>query len=138
MITYTVKAGDTLSAIGLRYGVSVGALAAQNKIPNPDLIRVGQVLQIPPVVMPAKPAVISSPVVAPSVPASSGGSSVPYDYGTGTPGVPIRAAAGFSAQLSQWFAQYKAVIPWLLGGAVVFSLVASRPPSSSRRPRRRK
>ncbi len=45
--TYTVKRGDTLSAIALRYGVSMWALAQANGISNPSLIYVGQVLQIP-------------------------------------------------------------------------------------------
>ncbi|AQS53347.1 Peptidoglycan-N-acetylmuramic acid deacetylase PdaA [Jeotgalibaca dankookensis] len=45
--TYTVKAGDTLYAIALRYGVTVTQLANANKITNPNLIRVGQTLTIP-------------------------------------------------------------------------------------------
>jgi len=44
---YRVQPGDTLSAIGARYGVSVQTLAATNQIPNPDLILVGQRLCIP-------------------------------------------------------------------------------------------
>lgn len=43
---YTVKAGDTLSAIATRYGTSVSALASKNNIADPALIRVGQVLAI--------------------------------------------------------------------------------------------
>lgn len=45
--TYTVRSGDTLSAIALRYGTTVPALVAENKIPNPNLIQPGQVLTIP-------------------------------------------------------------------------------------------
>jgi LysM repeat protein len=45
--TYTVRRGDTLSAIALRYGVSVWALVQTNGIRNPSLIYVGQVLHIP-------------------------------------------------------------------------------------------
>lgn len=44
--TYTVKSGDTLSAIGARYGVSYLKIAADNGITNPNFIRVGQVLKI--------------------------------------------------------------------------------------------
>lgn len=44
--TYTVKAGDTLSAIAAKYSTSVSAIAAKNKIQNPNLIQVGQVLAI--------------------------------------------------------------------------------------------
>lgn len=45
--TYTVRAGDTLYAIALRYKVTVAALATANNISNVNLIRVGQVLRIP-------------------------------------------------------------------------------------------
>ncbi len=44
---YTVKAGDTLSEIAQRYGTTYQALAAYNKIPNPNLIFVGQRIKIP-------------------------------------------------------------------------------------------
>jgi LysM repeat protein len=44
---YRVKAGDTLSSIAVRFGTSVRALVALNKIADPRLIRVGQVLVIP-------------------------------------------------------------------------------------------
>ena len=45
--TYRVKAGDTLSAIASRFGVSVSALQQVNGIADPRLLRIGQVLQIP-------------------------------------------------------------------------------------------
>jgi len=45
--TYIVRRGDTLSAIALRYGVSVWALTQANGIRNPSLIYVGQKLRIP-------------------------------------------------------------------------------------------
>ena len=45
--TYTVRRGDTLAAIALRYGVSMWALAQANGIGNPSYIYVGQVLQMP-------------------------------------------------------------------------------------------
>lgn len=44
---HTVRPGDTLYAISKRYGVSIQKIAAANKITNPNLIRVGQVLVIP-------------------------------------------------------------------------------------------
>ncbi len=43
----TVRRGDTLSAIGREYGVSVWRLAQTNGIHNPDLIYPGQRLCIP-------------------------------------------------------------------------------------------
>ncbi len=45
--SYVVQRGDTLSAIALRSGISMWALARANNISNPSLIYVGQVLHIP-------------------------------------------------------------------------------------------
>jgi len=45
--THTVKPGDTLSRIVARFGVTVNALVVANKIKDPNLLRVGQVLVIP-------------------------------------------------------------------------------------------
>lgn len=43
---YTVKAGDTLSAIAKKYNTTVAKIAADNKIQNPNLIYVNQKLKI--------------------------------------------------------------------------------------------
>lgn len=45
-IFYTVKKGDTLSYIALRYGTTVAEIAGMNGIVNSNLIYPGQVLQI--------------------------------------------------------------------------------------------
>lgn len=45
---YVVQYGDTLFSIARRFGVNVWQLAAYNNIPNPNYIRAGQVLLIPP------------------------------------------------------------------------------------------
>ena len=45
--SYTVKQGDRLGDIASRYGTTVSVVAGANNIPNIDLIRSGQVLQIP-------------------------------------------------------------------------------------------
>lgn len=47
MKTYTVKKGDTLSAIAKAHGTTAEALASANGIKNPNLIYVGRVLRIP-------------------------------------------------------------------------------------------
>lgn len=44
--TYTVQPGDTLSAIALTYGVTVGGLIAANHLVNGDQIEPGQILVI--------------------------------------------------------------------------------------------
>jgi lysozyme len=46
-VSYTVVAGDTLSGIAARTGTTWQELARRNAISNPDLIRVGQVIQVP-------------------------------------------------------------------------------------------
>lgn len=44
--SYTVKAGDTLSAIAAKYGTTYQALASTNSISNPNDIYVGQVIKV--------------------------------------------------------------------------------------------
>lgn len=45
---YTVRAGDTMSSIASRHGVSLSALVAANPhVPNPNFIGIGDVLTIP-------------------------------------------------------------------------------------------
>ena len=56
---YVVKAGDTLFAIGRRYGVNPYEIARYNRLANPNLIYVGQKLRIP---------CVGAPSPAPSVP----------------------------------------------------------------------
>ena len=45
MATYTVKKGDTLSHIALKYNTTVSKLASLNDIDNPNYIVVGQILR---------------------------------------------------------------------------------------------
>ena len=45
-VTYTVKKGDTLSAIAKKYGTTYQKIAKDNKIDNPNLIYPGQKLKI--------------------------------------------------------------------------------------------
>lgn len=45
--TYTVRKGDTLSAIAQRHGTTWQELARTNQLANPDLIHPGQVLRLP-------------------------------------------------------------------------------------------
>ena len=45
--TYSVQSGDNLSKIAQRFGVSLNALMDANNIRDPNVIRLGQVLNIP-------------------------------------------------------------------------------------------
>ncbi|MGI6129865.1 MAG: LysM peptidoglycan-binding domain-containing M23 family metallopeptidase [bacterium] len=47
VIVYTIKPGDTLSAIAKQHGSTVTTLAAYNNLANPNQIVAGQKLQIP-------------------------------------------------------------------------------------------
>ena len=46
-VKYTVKAGDTLYGIAVRYNTTVAKIAAANNITNVNYLRIGQVLIIP-------------------------------------------------------------------------------------------
>ena len=46
-IYHQVRAGDTLSELAVRYGVSTMEIARYNAIPDPDKLYVGQMLRIP-------------------------------------------------------------------------------------------
>lgn len=66
-VTHTVQAGETLSAIAQRYGVSQQALVAANGIDNAALIYVGQQLTIPDAAATvSEPADAPAPVPAPA------------------------------------------------------------------------
>ncbi len=49
LVTYQVQAGDTLLAIAFNHNVSVNSLVSLNRITDPDVIREGTFLLIPPV-----------------------------------------------------------------------------------------
>jgi LysM repeat protein len=68
--TYTVVAGDTLGAIASQFGTTISALSAANGLADPNALRVGQELIIPPPA-PAEEAVAgdAAAAVSPSTPA---------------------------------------------------------------------
>jgi LysM repeat protein len=45
--TYVVQPGDTLYSIAVRFGTTVHALVVANNLPSPDMIYVGQLLNVP-------------------------------------------------------------------------------------------
>ena len=53
--TYTVRAGDTLSEIGVKLGVDWRVMAQANHLADPDAIRPGEVLRLAPARTPAAP-----------------------------------------------------------------------------------
>lgn len=59
--TYEVRKGDTLSRVAKLTGVAVDALAKANNIKDPNLVKAGRVLTIPPVGEPAPAAAAPLP-----------------------------------------------------------------------------
>ncbi len=91
--THTVQPGDTLSGIAASAGVSLTKVEAANRwIKNPNLIYVGQVVQVPDGrsgITPEAPAYYQAPATS-STPSATTGTS---DAGSGT----SSASAGYSA-----------------------------------------
>jgi LysM repeat protein len=104
--TYTVQAGDTLSAIAVRFGVTVAALAQANGISDPTLIRVGQVLIIPvPGTTPATPTRTLTPTATRSgptaTPTRTGPTATPGPTNTPRPAsTPTAPAAALSGKIA--------------------------------------
>jgi peptidoglycan DL-endopeptidase LytE len=73
--TYTVRPGDSLWGIAMRFGTSVGELASINGIANPNLIYAGQVLRLQGApVSSSVPVTSSAPASTAPAPAPSGAS----------------------------------------------------------------
>lgn len=70
--TYIVQPGDTLWRISRQFDTSVDAIVQANRIPNPNLIYVGQALEIPgvdaPVPVPPGPTPLPVPTAPPTSP----------------------------------------------------------------------
>lgn len=76
MATYTVKKGDTLSAIGKQYGVSYQDIAKANGISDPNKIQVGQVLNIGGNTAPTAPTTTAPKATAPTTTTTPKGSEI--------------------------------------------------------------
>ena len=61
--THTVRAGDTLSTIARNNGTTVAEIQRLNNIANANVIRVGQVLQLPAPSSTPPPTVVKPPIV---------------------------------------------------------------------------
>ena len=99
--TYTVQAGDTLSAIAGRFGVSLDDLAAVNGITNPALIQVGQVLTIPGEGVSMPPTATAAPTATPTGPTEATPTALPV-VDEGTRGLPM-ASPAYGMQAFLWW-----------------------------------
>lgn len=46
-VNHVVKQGDTLYSIARAYNTTIGNLLRFNKVPNPNMIRIGQIIIVP-------------------------------------------------------------------------------------------
>jgi LysM repeat protein len=63
---HRIAAGETLSAVAARFGVTVSALASANSIADPNVVRAGAVLRVPTGPGSARPARSAGPAAAPA------------------------------------------------------------------------
>ncbi|MBK9335495.1 MAG: LysM peptidoglycan-binding domain-containing protein [Lewinellaceae bacterium] len=105
--TYKVVKGDTLSAIGRRFGVSADTLKTLNKLKSTAL-SIGQVLRIP-VAAPAGP----PPVAQPTPPVPPVSNPAPGDY------LAARRQFGLAVRPEADFQRFELTVPLLNGATVV-------------------
>lgn len=78
---YIVRSGDTLSAIAVRFNVTVAAIVASNQLPNASIIRPGQRLTIPKAAMVLR--------VAEAMATASASGAAAGVLGVGDPNTPV-------------------------------------------------
>ena len=101
MASYTVKQGDTLSAIAKQYGTTYQEIAKANGISDPNKIQVGQTLNI------GDTATDSSATQQPSSDVTPETKAPSFDYGTYQPSDTVaQAEALLQQQLSQKPGEY--------------------------------
>ncbi|KXT84990.1 aggregation-promoting factor [Streptococcus panodentis] len=117
--SYTVKSGDTLSAIASSHHTTVDAIAAKNKLSDINLIAVGQVLELDSAETAAAPAAETPTATA----ASEMGSSA-ADASSGLNAQDAEAkewiaqkesGGSYTAQNGQYYGRYQLTITYLNG-----------------------
>ena len=117
---YTVVRGDTLLRIAVRYNTTVSQLASLNNLRNPNLIYIGQVLNIPVQPTSALPGVApqpaSTPEIAPVVPEST----ATLDQGGGAVVSPAPTGYGFGYGIEAYLVDQD--VPTLTGEIVALGV----------------
>lgn len=116
MATYTVKSGDTLSAIAQKYGTTYQEIAKANGISNPNLIYPGQTINIgsdnTPSASDTTSAPSTTPEATPAAPAGDAAATEPkvpaFSYGEYKPSDMVaQAEALLNQQLGQKPGEYQ-------------------------------
>lgn len=98
--SYTVKQGDTLGGIAVKFGTTVAKLAQANGISNPNLIRTGQHLKV----------AGSGGSVVPASGGAGGGKQVAGQYHTVKPGESIAGIASRYGISASDFARWNGLV----------------------------
>lgn len=67
MLTYRVKEGDTLGALGIQFNVSIADIMTVNNLTDPDSLYVGQIIYIPTAPLPSVTSTSLPPTIVASV-----------------------------------------------------------------------
>lgn len=112
-LTYTVQSGDSLSAIAARYGTTLSALLAANpSITNPNVISVGQVINLPSGVTSSPAYVNPSPTYTAPVTATKPSTQL------------ASSASGFSALLQKIVSP--PIIYFVIGGGLLLLIMGGK------------
>lgn len=117
--THVVQRGDTLSSIALRYGTTVAALMAVNRLTNPNFIYVGQRLAIP--------GGVTTPAPVPSTPPATdyGGKWIDVDLTYQI----LRAYAGQTLMFQTLVSTGLPATPTVVGSYRIYAKYVSAPMS---------
>jgi LysM repeat protein len=136
-VTYTVQAGDTLSAIAQAHDISLEVLTAANDLPDPDVLQIGQVLIIPrdDAAAPSDPGLTETPmpdastdeehIVSPPTMTPSGPPLVQIEEATGIGNLEAETIAltnrGGKASLEDWTLSSPAGDPFIFPALTLFA-----------------
>ncbi|WP_445278494.1 LysM peptidoglycan-binding domain-containing protein [Streptococcus sp. KHUD_013] len=117
--SYTVKSGDTLSAIAKEKNTTVDAIAKKNKISNVNLITVGQVLEIEddkPTTNTTEQASTSKPTTTQATTTVSTSDGLSAEDAAAKEWIAQKESSGsYTAQNGQYYGRYQLSLSYLNG-----------------------
>lgn len=111
--SYTVKSGDTLSAIALSYQTTVDQLTQLNQLVNPNLLSVGQVLEISPSSVPSTHQTLEKQETAST--ATTGSNLSESDRAAKEWIAQKESSGSYTAQNGQYYGRYQLSLSYLNG-----------------------